>query len=157
MEEDVSILLLLDNYETVKCGPTKRFVEKLLTANPLLHILVTGRGSVEADRAELSKDVRGLEAEEGRDLLIARIRERKADFEWTPLEAENVAIATILRVTETIPLALELAAAGIKNRTLPEIAVGISKAVLGEMTEAKEERDANDPEWRHDTLEKCYD
>ncbi len=157
LPKDVSLLLLLDNYETVKCGPAKRLVEKLLTTNPLLHILVTGRKSVELNRVELPKDVRGLEAEEGRDLLIARIRESKADFTWTPSEADNEAIATILRVTANIPLAIELAAARIRNRTLPEIAASISKAVLGEMTDSREERDANDPEWRHDTLEKCYD
>ena len=137
LPNNVSLLLLLDNYETVKCDPAKRLVEKLLTTNPLLHILVTGRGSVELDRVELPKDVFGLEDKEGRDLLIARIRERKTDFAWMPSDADNAAIATILRVTANIPLAIELAAARIKNRTLPEIAASLSKAVLGEMTNSR--------------------
>lgn len=59
-----SLQLLLPQFDEIK-----RIVEKLLTANPLLHILVTGRSSVEADRVELLKDVRGLEVGAGRDLL----------------------------------------------------------------------------------------
>ncbi len=153
---DGNMLLLLDNYETVKGEASARLIAQLLEGCPGLHLLVTGRNDVGLTPLEIVQDVDGLQPGEARDLLLTRIREKTANFDRQPTALEEQAIAQILHETARIPLALELAAAHVGDLELAEIARELSDEPMGEMTEMPEGRYGSDPSWRHHALEKCY-
>ncbi len=151
-----SMLLLLDNYETVKGAASARLIVDMLEARPDLRLLVTGRTPVGLTTGESVQDVEGLQPGEARDLLLTRIGEKKNNPLWSPLSSQEPAITTILEQTARIPLALELVAAHCGDMTLEEIAADLSLEPLGEITETPDGMYSLDPSWRHQTLVKCY-
>ena len=150
------MLLLLDNYETVKGAASARLIVDMLEARPDLRLLVTGRTPVGLTTGESVQDVEGLQPGEARDLLLTRIGEKKNQSKWLPSTSEEPAITTILEQTAYIPLALELVAAHCGEMALEEIAAGLRLEPLGEMTETPDGMYSLDPSWRHQTLVKCY-
>jgi hypothetical protein len=156
LPNDGPMLLLLDNYETVKGAASARLLVRLLDARPTLRLLVTSRVKVGLIGLEIAQNVEGLQPREARELLLTRVCERRGDFEWTPSAAEETAISHILVETARIPLALELVAAHVGELSLIEIAMDLAKEPLGEMVQMPEGSYPSDPSGRHETLEKCY-
>jgi predicted ATPase len=123
---DRRMLLVLDNFEQVL--PAGPLIKDLVGAAPGLKVLVTSRAllrvlgeqNVEVSPLQLPA-ARTAEWDPGSplsasvDLLVARARSVKPDFEVTPRNIEAVeAIATLL---EGVPLALEIAAARLRMLT----------------------------------------
>jgi class 3 adenylate cyclase len=129
-----NVLVVLDNFETVDCDEVQRYIGRLVTETSHLRLLVTGREPVKLDDAEhlvnLDDPRNHMTADEARDLFIERVR-LKLGPKWTPSTEDEVAIAQILTLTEHLPLALELAAAWSKLKTLAEISAGIAEVPLG--------------------------
>lgn len=132
---DKELLLVLDNLEQLKTSAA--WLVELLAAAPKLTLLVTSREPLQV-RAESVFRLEGLhvpaaEAEgdlrtsEGVQLFIERAARAAGHFTVT---AETLQlVAEIGRRVEGMPLALELAAAWARTRTLPEILSAIDASL----------------------------
>jgi class 3 adenylate cyclase/predicted ATPase len=152
-------LLVLDNYESVDSEDVQQFVGRLITKTRELRLLVTGRESVKLDAehvVDLDDPRNEMTAAEARALFIERARQQRGQ-EWTPDKREKIAIRRVIKLTAHIPLALELAAAWAKLRSLEEIAAGISATPLGEATTSPPRHDRADSSDRHRSLTRCLD
>ncbi len=135
---DKQALLVLDNVEQIvaQAGPETAV---LLRACPGLKVLATSRvrldvyGEHEYALPPLTlppregADTPGeLEAYEAVQLFLARVRQVRPGFLLT---TENAApVAEICRRMDGLPLALELAAAGLRRFTLPQLAAALDEA-----------------------------
>jgi len=152
-----SRLVVLDNYESVNCDACRDWIGRLLMAAPALHLLVTGRKIVENDEIEQGVDIESMTPEEARELFLNAIS-RKRNLNQKPLTSnDEIAIENIFRLTERIPLALELVAARTKNDSLTEIAAGLEKTVVGEFTALQKGHGRLDTSPRHHSLEKSLE
>jgi predicted ATPase len=124
--QDRRMLLVLDNFEQVL--PAAPLLKDLVGGAPGLKVLVTSRALLRV-LGEQTVEVSPLELPAPRlaerdadspvsasvDLLVARARSVKPDFELTPRNIDALeAIATLL---EGVPLALEIAAARLRMLT----------------------------------------
>jgi tetratricopeptide (TPR) repeat protein/class 3 adenylate cyclase len=135
---DKDLLLLLDNYESVDSDPVQSFLIELLKSTSAVRLLVTGRDAVKLSdvEQEVSLD-EGMTEAEADALFLARARlKHQQGQQWQPDQGEKAAIHRIIRLSERIPIAIELAAAWVKYSTVKEIADGIEATALG--TESKE-------------------
>lgn len=119
------MLLVLDNFEHVV--PAAALVDRLLTAGPEVHFLITSRvplqlyGEQEYELAPLGLPERGvtgtddLSAYEAVALFVERARGVDPGFELTP--ENGPVVAEICRRLDGLPLAIELAAARMKLLT----------------------------------------
>jgi tetratricopeptide (TPR) repeat protein len=130
---DKDLLLLLDNYESVDCEEVQDFLIALLKGTGAVRLLVTGREAVKL--ADVEQEIslnEGFEQAEGEALFLARARLKHRDGQqWQPAMAEQEAITRIVRLSERIPVAIELAAAWVKHSEVKEIADGIEATPLG--------------------------
>jgi len=146
------VLLLLDNWETVKGTATAHLIEALLETCRELRILATGRESLNIQNRERARNIERLEPEEARKLLETRIRERSME-EWSPTEQDKAAMEVLVILTDRIPLAIELAAMHSRAKNLAKIAAELSAEPLGRMTLLPKNVPAGMKTDRHDSLE----
>ena len=129
--KDKSLLLILDNFEQIVEGASLD-VAQILKTCPKIKILVTSRvplhiyGENEYPLLPLSIPPRTVEKIqdalmqfESVQLFIARVRQHQPKFNITRENAD--AIITICSILDGIPLALELAAATLRQMTLDEM------------------------------------
>jgi predicted ATPase/DNA-binding SARP family transcriptional activator len=103
------LLLVLDNFEQVTAAAAH--VAELLRAAPRLAVLVTSREVLRLS-AEHEYPVEPLADSSAAQLFLERARAVRPGYE--PTEAEARDIATLCRRLDSLPLALELAAARVK-------------------------------------------
>ncbi len=135
------MLLLLDNFETLldARGEAARHVAALLHAAPRVTWLVTSqerlglqaewvfeleglaRPPIEATRPGLSEPIEGFAAVR---LFVERARQAQRHFALDPQTAP--AVVRICQLVEGLPLAIELAAAQVRDQTVDVIAADIS-------------------------------
>jgi predicted ATPase/class 3 adenylate cyclase len=153
---DKEMLLLLDNYESVACNEARAFLAELLTATRGLRLLVTGREAVKLSDVEqvLPLD-EGMTEPEAEALFIARARLKRP--KWQPSDGERASLRRVLRLTERIPLGVELTAAWMDKRTLGEIAEGIEGRPLGALTGEQARSGRTTHTDRHQSLTRCLD
>lgn len=135
---DKDLLLLLDNYESVDSEDVQTFLIELLKGTLAVRLLVTGREAVKLSdvEQEVSLD-EGMTEAEAEALFLARARlKHQQGPQWQPDQAEESAIRRVVRMSERIPVAIELAAAWVSHSTVKEIADGIEATPLG--SESKE-------------------
>lgn len=132
---DQELLLLLDNYEQFL--PDVAFLTQLLRAAPAVTILVTSRERL-AMHAEYLFELAGLdyprtplngisgaalEEYSALRLFVQRVRQVQRNFVLTTTDI--AAILRIGRMTEGMPLALELAAAAVRSHPCAAIAAAL--------------------------------
>jgi DNA-binding SARP family transcriptional activator/predicted ATPase len=130
------LLLLLDNFEQLISPPALDLLCQILNHAPGVKLLVTSRERLNL-AAEWLVDLAGLPypmnggdpaAYPAVQLFVQRAQRARSDFALTADVAP--AIARICRLTEGLPLAIELAAAGMRNLTpadaATELAAGLS-------------------------------
>jgi predicted ATPase/DNA-binding SARP family transcriptional activator len=160
-------LLLLDNFERV--DDAAPVVSELLTAAPGLRVLVTSRSILRLSgeheyrvpplRLPTSEDVRRLDAlarNEAVALFVARAEAMRQGFR---LDAENAAlVAEICVAVDGLPLAIELAAARVRQLAPAELAERLGER-LAVLTEGPRDRPTRHQtlratiEWSHDLLD----
>ena len=160
-------LLLIDNFERVDAAAP--VVSELLAAAPGLSVLVTSRSVLRLSgeheyrvpplRLPAGEDVRRPEAlaqNESVALFVARAAAMRHGFE---LNAENAAaVAEICVAVDGLPLALELAAARVRQLAPDELAERLVER-LAVLTEGPRDRPTRHQtlratiEWSHDLLE----
>ena len=111
-------LLILDNFEQVieLAGAT---VERWLERAPEAHFLVTSRERLNV-RGEHVQILESLGLESGAELFVERARRQFPEFGLQASETE--AVEEVVRLTEGMPLAIELAAARIRMMTVSQVA-----------------------------------
>jgi tetratricopeptide (TPR) repeat protein/class 3 adenylate cyclase len=150
-----SVLLVLDNYESVHCPEAQAFLRDLLRETRHLRLLLTSRESVHLEMGEKEMEVAGLTDKQARELFVERARLKPGRDEWEPAtEREESAMRRILTLSERIPLALELLAAWMGLREIAEIADELERTPLPALPEG---HDHLDPSERHQSLEKCLE
>lgn len=132
---DREMLLVMDNCEHVS-DHAAGFVRDLLVHCPRLNVVATSRGPLGVE-GEQSFPLGPLEVPGGRStaasarksdsvaLFEARAKARAPEFE--PDEAGALAIASICRALDGLPLAIELAAGHVRTLPLTEIAARIQQ------------------------------
>jgi predicted ATPase/Tfp pilus assembly protein PilF len=155
-----NVLVVLDNFETVDGDAVRDYIGRLVTETSHLRLLVTGREAVKLDDAEhlvnLDDPRNHMTAAEAHALFVERARQKRGP-DWTPSAADEAAIRRILDLTDHIPLALELAAAWTKSRSLPEIAAGLAATPLGALTAVPPRHGLANSGERHRSLTRCLD
>lgn len=156
---DKRLLLVLDSAEHLR-GPCSHLLAELITTSPGLTVLVTSRQPL-ATRGEYVVRVQPLPVDGAPDALrLFEDRLRAAD-PHADLEApgDRAAAADICRRLEGIPLAIELAAAGIGRHTVAQLATRIGTRFdappdADELTASRLDLLADDSLWprRHRTL-----
>ncbi len=159
-------LLVLDNFETA-LPPGAAFVSDLLREAPHVVCLATSRAllqvrgeqrfevpplAVPPDDAPL-EDIRASGAVA---LFCDRVRE--SDLSWTPSDEDTRLVLSICRRLDGLPLAIELAAARVRNFPLPELATRLADAFsllstsLHDVTE-RHRTLLNTLQWSYDLLD----
>ncbi|MFJ4822213.1 ATP-binding protein [Streptomyces bacillaris] len=156
---DKRLLLVLDSAEHLR-GPCSHLLAELITTSPGLTVLVTSRQPL-ATRGEHVVRVQPLPVDGAPDALrLFEDRLRAAD-PHADLEApgDRAAAADICRRLEGIPLAIELAAAGIGRHTVAQLATRIGTRFdapvdAEDLTASRLDLLADDSLWprRHRTL-----
>jgi tetratricopeptide (TPR) repeat protein/class 3 adenylate cyclase len=151
---DKELLLLLDNYESVDSEEVQTFLIELLRGTSAVRLLVTGREAVKLSDVEQEISLDGGMAEaEAEELFLARARLKYHQAQaWQPDPAEQSAIRRIVRLSERIPVAIELAAAWVSHSTVKEIADGIESTPLGSETKEPPRSGRIDQALRHRSL-----
>ncbi|MFJ7188711.1 ATP-binding protein [Streptomyces bacillaris] len=156
---DKRLLLVLDSAEHLR-GPCSHLLAELITTSPGLTVLVTSRQPL-ATRGEHVVRIQPLPVDGAPDALrLFEDRLRAADPN-ADLEApgDRAAAADICRRLEGIPLAIELAAAGIGRHTVAQLATRIGTRFdapvdAEDLTASRLDLLADDSLWprRHRTL-----
>ena len=153
---ETDALFLLDNYESVHCPNVQRFLRDLLHGTKTLRLLLTGREAVKIANLEQLVDVEGLTESEARDLFVARAQLVRPG--WQPVTPEeHNALASILRDTERIPVALELVAAGMGDDTHGSIELVAQSLADTPLPALPDGYIAAEPNDRHESLSRCLD
>ncbi len=128
------LLLVLDNFEHLL--DEALWLGELLAASPGLRMLVTSREALNLREewrypltglATPAEDEAGVPGKfEAVQLFVERARQTRRDFS---LEAEREGVIRLCRITEGLPLALELAAAWTKTLTCDAIADEIERNI----------------------------
>jgi predicted ATPase/class 3 adenylate cyclase len=127
------MLIVLDNFEGVHSAAPP--IAKLFLGCPRAHFLVTSQTPLNLDGEQLyqtpamgtpagAADVNSLAELDAFALFRERARARVHDWDLRS-PAEITAVTEILRLVDGIPLAIELAAAWVGGKTLPEIKTGL--------------------------------
>ncbi|HZG68515.1 MAG TPA: helix-turn-helix domain-containing protein, partial [Herpetosiphonaceae bacterium] len=125
---DRQLLLVLDNFEQIVAAAP--VVAELLSLCAGLKLLVTSREPLRV-RSEWLFDLEGLRypPDEGatgfEDYSAVQLfvqRAQQLQRRWMPVGSEAQAVARICRLVEGLPLAIELAAAAVRERSCSEIA-----------------------------------
>ncbi len=124
-----SALVILDNCEQVR-GDTAAAVARWLDRAPEVRFLATSRERLEA-RGEEVLVVDPLGPEPGAELFLERARRHATAF--APAAPDEAAVREVVRMTEGLPLAIELAAARVRIMTVDELAARLHERfrVLG--------------------------
>ncbi|MCR8944519.1 NB-ARC domain-containing protein [Streptomyces sp. OUCMDZ-4982] len=156
---DKRLLLVLDSAEHLR-GPCSHLLAELITTSPGLTVLVTSRQPLDT-RGEHVVRIQPLPVDGAPDALrLFEDRLRAAD-PHADLEApgDRAAAADICRRLEGIPLAIELAAAGIGRHTVAQLATRIGTRFdapvdAEDLTASRLDLLADDSLWprRHRTL-----
>ncbi len=131
---DKELLLILDNLEQLMASAA--WLVELVTAAPRVTLLLTSREPLNV-RAEMVWRLEGLDvpgpddeiqlrASEGVQLFVERAARAAGEFAVTPETLQLV--SKICRRVQGMPLALELAAAWTRTRTLDEILTALSES-----------------------------
>lgn len=135
---DDELLLLLDNVEQLLDGPnghsTSLFLADLLAAAPLLKIVLTSRRHIQL-REEWLFDVTGLSLttavsqtpSEAVQLFLQAAKQIQRQF--APNQAEMAAIEHLCHTLEGLPLAIELAAAWLRQLSCQQIADKVDQSL----------------------------
>lgn len=163
-----SRLLILDNCETAPKS-VAGIVAELLAACPNLRVLATSQRALGLRQIEavISLDpmaAPGAEAVSTTELAqldsyqLFAAAARRADADWV-LPAELVkTLVRILQLTDGIPLAIELVAAGVQYSSLQEIASDLAATPLGSITDAEAVTGPTTVSQtdRHQSLARCF-
>ncbi len=137
----LNLLLVLDNLEQVLVAAP--FVAELLEAAPRLTVLATSRTLLRL-RAEQVLPLEGLGEQDAHALFAARATAVRSDFQLT---ADNTEVVSwICDRLDRLPLAIELAAAGVRLLSAQEV-----RAHLGEHLDLLSSGARDQPE-RHQTM-----
>ena len=139
------VLLVLDNFEQL-VGPAEAGVAVLLSALPLLHLLVTSRRalnldgevSVSADPLALPMADAGLPgagASAAVALFVDRARAVRADFHLTA--RNHGAVVALVRSLQGMPLAIELAASRVRSFSPADMVQLLGAGVSGNTNNAR--------------------
>jgi len=151
-------LLVLDNYESVDSQEVRRFVRDLIVQTNSLCLLVTGRTPVNLpDVEQIVPMNEGMAPEQARSLFLAYAGLTERGQQWTPDSEDENDLERVLKLTERIPLAAELAAAWVGSRSIKEIADGLQRTPLGHMTRMPGDTDRADPSPHHYSLTRSLD
>jgi len=127
------VLLVLDNFEAVTTAAD--LVGRVYLECPRLHLLITSQRPLNIDGEHIRRTepmetaaVGGWAAFANLDAYkLFRERANARVAGWQPKSpAEEAVVIDILRLTEGIPLSIELAAAWVDGRTLTEIRAGLT-------------------------------
>jgi class 3 adenylate cyclase len=125
---DKFVLLVLDNYESVHCEEAQTFLRELLRETRHLRLLLTSREAAHLHPLEKELEIEGLTPEQATELFIDRAQRTRGRDGWTPdSEQEQQALRDILRLTDRIPLAIELVAAWMGLYSIQKIAAELEK------------------------------
>ena len=130
-------LLVLDNYESVKCPEVRDYLRSFLAKDAPIRFLITSRDPVGLPgglEQRVSLDD-GMNDDQADALLLDRVQAQNGT-DWTPNTTDAAALKTIREATENNnPLALELIAAWVSSTyTLSEIAASLQKNLLSPFT-----------------------
>lgn len=118
-------LLLLDNLEQVVAAAPE--IAALLAAAPQVQIVATSRMrlGIGAERLLPIEPLRGALAEDAVQLFVQRAQQVLPDFRLAP--ENRAAVAAICASLDGLPLAIELAAAQVRFRTLAELGTDLER------------------------------
>jgi len=144
------VLLVLDNFEQL-VGHAEAAVAALLSALPLLHLLVTSRRALNLDgEVSVSAEPLALPAADAAlpgaganaavALFVDRARSVRADFHLTA--RNHAAVVALVRALQGMPLAIELAASRVRSFSPAEMAQMLGAGASGVPTAAGASRDA---------------
>ena len=150
---DRQLLLVLDNFEQVVAAAP--VVAELLSSCAGLKLLVTSREPLRV-RSEWLFDLDGLsyppdEEADGFErygavqLFVQRAQQFKR--RWMPAGREAQAVVRICRLVEGLPLALELAAAAVRERSCREIARELESGLHALATSARDVPERHQSMW----------
>jgi predicted ATPase/Tfp pilus assembly protein PilF len=111
-------LLILDNFEQVT-RHARESVERWLDRAAEARFLVTSRERLHV-QGETALTLQPLRGDAATELFIERARRQGAEFE--PKGADVAAVREVVRLTEGMPLAIELAAARVRMMAVAEVA-----------------------------------
>ncbi len=152
--------LVLDNCEAVPAAAP--LVGRLLRECPGLRLLATSQqllglmGEQQIEVQPMASPPEGAaQATLGRldSYLLFRDRAQKQFPGWEPAEGQTALVAEILRLTDGIPLAIELAAAWVDRVALPELRDGLQRRRLEYLARSG----PGIEEQRHASLAACID
>lgn len=140
-------LLILDNCETA-LESIAEITNQLLTSCPHLRILATSHRPLGLRGVEAvinlgpmtlpmgeSATVAALETQDSYQLFLAAAR--RARVGWSVPDAKAGTLSRLLRLTDGIPLAIELVAAAVPLSSLERIADDLEATPLGDVTDAE--------------------
>jgi predicted ATPase/class 3 adenylate cyclase len=116
-------LLILDNLEQA-IEPSAQAIERWLAMAESLTILATSQERLRLS-AEITHEVRPLNEAEGIELFHARVKELRGDY--NPSVNQRSVLAEVIRSLDSIPLAIELAAAQIRHMSLMSLSQQIQQ------------------------------
>jgi predicted ATPase/tetratricopeptide (TPR) repeat protein len=158
-------LLVLDNCETAHADVAE-VTRTLINSCISLTILATSQKVLGLDGIEkvyplspltvpgrIVTLLADLETFDGYRLFRDRVRSREE--EWPPKSIDITNMATVLKLTDGIPLAIEIVAAWVPYKTLAMIADELTKTPLGQVS-TRDPQDNVDHE-RHRSMERCLE
>lgn len=158
-------LLVLDNCETAHAAVAE-VVRELIKKCPSLTILATSQQVLGLQGIEYVYSLSPLavpdkpitmlselEVLESYQLFVQRVQSMNG--EWIPSSSDVESLASVLKLTDGIPLAIELVAAWIPDLSPRDISIGLEKTLLGTMTTA--DRGVNVDHQRHRSMQGCLE
>lgn len=154
-------LLLVDNCETARTA-IRPFIRSLITLSSDLRILATSIPPiVVAGERRILLDPMQTPAQRVDNLAELRTLDSFKLFEyfaghfgWKACDAQAPSLCRLLRLTDGIPLAIELVSAWIPLRELGEIVESLEQRPLGDMTRVEE---GYVEQARHQSLQRCLE
>jgi predicted ATPase len=125
---DKAMLLVLDNFEHVLEAAT--LVTDLLAAAPALKVLVTSREALRLN-GEHIYPVEPLEVADAARLFVVRAQAAWPDFK--PVAADREVIASVCQRLDGLPLAIELAAARVRQFPPQQLLARLSQSGSGSL------------------------
>jgi len=152
-------LIVLDNFEAMMAA--SGLVRRLYLNCPRLHLLITSQSPLGIDGEHIHRadpmgtpaptdDTASLADLDAFELFGERAEARVAGWKLQSA-ADETAVADILRLTDGIPLAIELAAAWVGSQSLQEIKDGLGQRRSALLQRRRKEGN------RHDSIDACLD
>ena len=162
-------LLVIDNCETAPQSVATTVFE-LLTCCPQLRILATSQRQLGVLTLEAVFNLQPMSSPVGEVATVATLESldsyqmfvasaRRTEPSWNVAETDVKTLARILRLTDGVPLAIELVAAAVPYSSLGEIATELAATPLGEITDAEDIAGtvAGPLRERHRSLLRCFE